>query len=197
VEFRLEDEDWRTSPAEALDAGDASAWVLGVPYDTEVEVRVANDFGAGALYSDTIDAQTGPLPEELPLPALLSSDPDQLDAADAVLFTSIQTPTGAAWRLMVDRLGRVVWAQQNTLAQGTTSWVDSARSGSELLWEDANWFAPEEGAVHRMKIDGSITASYATPNLHHGFVVDDDSGPQLVAYVGHAIFLADLYAFVP
>ena len=48
-----------------------------------------------------------------------------------------------------------------------------------------------------MKIDGSITASYATPNLHHGFVVDDDSGPQLVAYVGHAIFLADLYAFVP
>ena len=117
--------------------------MLGVPYDTEVEVRVANDFGAGALYSDTIDAQTGPLPEELPLPALLSSDPDQLDAADAVLFTSIQTPTGAAWRLMVDRLGRVVWAQQNTLAQGTTSWVDSARSGSELLWEDANWFAPE------------------------------------------------------
>ena len=71
-------------------------------------------------------------------------------------------------------MGRYVWALE-TPDEHWSIFLRQSRDGTEILWDEATYWSSfsgdgEDGQVHRMKIDGTITASVATPGLHHAFV---------------------------
>ena len=178
VEYGFDEGAWLTSPARDLQAGEAEALLLGIPYDHELTFRVVNDFGAGALATEDQHATTGPQPAGIPHPTLTSSTPDLWEPAGSWLLGSINEAEGDwdpgdYWRFILDRQGRYVWAQL-TPDQHWSIYVQVARNGQDILWDESTYWSDlefgSEGQVHRTKIDGSVVMSYPTPQLQHAFV---------------------------
>ncbi len=182
VEVRFDGGDWAPTPDEAIDTGDHEVLVLGVPYDTAFEYRLVNDHGDEVLHSSPRPGTTGPLPEGLPIPNLLASEPDRWEPTGRYLLASInQEPGGWTdghyWKFVVDREGRVVWALL-TPGGAWTIYLRVSYDGDDLLWDAFTyWSDMDMGAasqVHRMKIDGTIVESVPTPGGHHAFTELDD-----------------------
>lgn len=178
VEYSFDEDVWLSSPDATVDAGEAEAWLLGVPYGLDVTFRVVNDFGQGPLATDEQTATAGPQPAGLPAVSLLRTSPERYEPTGVYLLGSINEDEGdwepgTYWRFILDRQGRYVWAQE-TPDHHWTIFVTVSRDGDDILWDEATYwsdfeFGPE-GQVHRSKIDGSVVQSYATPHLQHAFV---------------------------
>jgi len=158
--------------------GAQEALLLGIPYDTVVLIKVVSELGADPVSSPEMEATTGVQPTDLPPPALLQSDPTAWEPTGKYLLGSINQYDGGwtggrYWKFILDRQGRVVWALE-TPDGNWTIYMRVALNGTDLLWDEFTyWVDWDEGAgskVHRMKIDGTVVQTYATPGGHHAFV---------------------------
>ncbi len=178
VEFKpTEDEDWMLSPTQELGVEQGEFLLLGVPYAAEFVFRVGNDLGDGAVYSEEFTGTTPEPPGSLPLVQLHTSDPESYEPSGEFLITSVNAITGGwvsgtFFRVIIDRKGRTVWAQE-TADHHWTTFMRIARNGEDLLADKfsywANWDTGAASTVQRMKIDGTIVEEYATPGGHHAF----------------------------
>ena len=171
VEYRF-DADWVSTPPRTFSAGAQEELLLGIPYDTDVEIRLVTD----TVTSDIIEAETEDHPSGMPIPEFVSGEPDRWLAEGKYLYTSINGSVGGwtggdYWKVILDRQARVVWAMK-TPGEHWTIWTRVSYDGDDLMWDDSTvwvWGSAEESQVHRMKIDGTITESYTTPGLHHAW----------------------------
>lgn len=179
VEYSFDEGQWLRSPTRRLAPGAREQLLLGIPYDTGASVRVVNDFGDGPLAGDPVEIRTDPLPEGLPVPELLASDPAQWEPSGRYLLGSVNqydggwsSPASDFWKFILDREGRVVWAWL-TPDRNWTLFTAVSYDGDDLLWDEFTyWSAWDEGLgsqVHRVKIDGTPVQSYATEGGHHAF----------------------------
>lgn len=159
VEFRVGDEDWRSSPAASGEPGAHEAWVAGVPYGATVEFRVGNEAGGQTAVSDSAEGTTDALPPELELPTLDVPLPEVLEPGVEWILVSLTTPKNGGWKVILDREGRIVWAQ---LGAGGSMRVSV--DGTQILSDEI------EGGVYRMRLDGTIVESIELPGLHHSFM---------------------------
>jgi len=177
VEFSFDEGEWRSSPSRQTDPGEVEALLLGIPYDTEFTFRVVYDLGDGPVTTDEVEAETGELPDDFPVPELVASDPDAYEPTGRYLLSSINAYNGGwtggdYYKFIMDRQARIVW----TLLTPDNSWSIYLRvslDGDDILWDDFTyWSGWDDGAdsrVHRMKIDGTIVESTPTPGGHHAF----------------------------
>jgi hypothetical protein len=175
VRYRLEGEAWRESPTRQLEAGEQEQLLLGLPFGVEVELRVVNDCGQGALHSATIAVQTAPLPEGLPHAAVVSSEETRWDDSLQYLLTSIDSredasDPNASWTIILDRQGRTVWALA-TPHQRVTMAPHVAADGTHLLVDHNSFWAlfdsGDASQVLRVDLDGTERELIDTPGLHH------------------------------
>ena len=172
IEYSFEDDTWLSTPERTFTAGAQEELLLGIPYDTDVEIRLVTE----AKTSEIIEAETEDHPSGLPLPEYVSGDAERWLPEGAYLYTSINGSTGgwtggSYWKVILDRQARVVWALE-TPNNHWTIWTDVSYDGADLMWDEStvwSWGSSEESQVHRMKIDGTIAASYTTPGLHHAW----------------------------
>ena len=180
VEYSFDEGEWLTTPAVSVEAGaSGEALLLGVPYGMTVTWRLV---GASGEESEALRITTDDVPSQLPPPTVVLSDPT-LQHSDGYLLGSINASGGGwaggdFWKFILDREGRYVWAHL-TPDEHWSIFLRQSHDGSEILWDEATYWSSfkgegEDGQVHRMKIDGTITASIPTPGLHHAFVELDD-----------------------
>ncbi len=180
VEYSFDEGEWLQTPPRRVDAGPCEQLLLGVPYATDVTLRVVNDFGAGPLAAADVQAQTGALPEGIPLPELVVSDATAWEPGGQYLIGSINqydggwsAASGNFFKFVIDRQGRYVWAWL-TPDRNWTLFMQISSDGTDLLWDEFTyWSAWDEGAgsqVHRSKLDGSTETTHSTPGGHHAFV---------------------------
>jgi len=178
LEYSFDEGEWLASPAEWVAEGAHQQLLLGIPYDTAVAFRVVNDFGEGPLATEDVHATTGPLPADLPPLEILASDPDRWEPSGIYLLGSVNENDGGwvnghYWTFVIDRQGRVVWARL-TEDGNFTIFARVSADGDDLLLDETTYWPDFDGGagsmVHRIKIDGSVVESYATPGLHHAFV---------------------------
>ncbi len=171
------DDDWMSTPTQELEAGTASFLLLGLPYGLDFQFRVVNEFGSGPRTSDAYTGAIPAAPASLPLVQLHTSDPSAWEPSGRFLLTSVDANTGGwvagdFWKVIVDRKGRTVWALE-TRDHHWTTFTRVSLNGVDLLFDKfsywANWDTGAASTVHRIKIDGSEVASYATPGGHHAF----------------------------
>ncbi len=173
VEYSFDEGEWHQTPALDVADGPQQQLLLGVPYETEVDFRVVVDSDGGQQTTEARTATTGELHEGMPIADVAISDPAAWDSQGNYLFMSIGVMGGIdgfdAWRFMMDRQGRVVWAWKNR--SGSASfWASVSRDGDDLLFDDTRILEKLDSNVYRAKIDGTIVASYETPGHHHAFV---------------------------
>jgi hypothetical protein len=177
VEYSFDEGVWLQSPPVERDEGAHQELLLGIPYDTDVRIRVVNDLGKGPLYTEEMTAQTGNIPRQFPMPELLAADAERWDPTGNYLLGSINLEDGGwipgrFWKFILDRQGRVVWTHM-TPDDHWTIFMRPSLDGTAFLWDEATfWSDWDEGRgseVHRMTIDGNIVESYSTPGLHHAF----------------------------
>ena len=113
VEYSFDEGEWLLSPVEFRDAGAHDDLLLGIPFDTEVRARVVLERDGAELTSAEVTAITGVIPDELPLPEVLVSQPDQWEPGMDYMLGSINPSPGAGdhprrYRGLGHRLG---WVQ--------------------------------------------------------------------------------------
>jgi len=172
VEYEVDGE-WRSSPERQVDAGPVEQIVLGVPFDTEVRVRVRTE----SAVSDVVTARTGPLPAGLPLPELLLADDALVESTDRFLLGSVNSAdggwnSGEYWMWILDHQGRVVWALPGE-DEHFTIWLQTSLD-DDILWDVSTyWSNFDQGAesrIHRMKLDGVVSETIDAPGMHHAFL---------------------------
>ncbi len=169
VEYSFDEGTWNSTPPVADASGAQEQLLLGVPYDTEVTWRVVNDCGDNGVFtSDETTISTGVRPAGLPIPLAVSGDSSRWDADIDYVFTNLQ----GRWSVLVDRLGRVVWARE-TPQTALTLYPRLSYGGDALLIDQGTfWTSFDDGAasqVLRTNIDGSVEVFYDTPGLFIGF----------------------------
>ena len=178
VEYSFDEGVWLSTPEFDAAVGEQETLLLGIPYDSDVRLEVVADTGDGPVSSAEVEAATGPLPTGLPVGSLLQSEPDAWEPTGVYLLGSINEYDGGwtggrYWKWILDRQGRVVWAQE-TPDGNWTIYMRVGLNGVDLLWDEFTfWNSWDEGAaskVHRMKIDGTVVQTYDTPGGHHAFV---------------------------
>lgn len=180
VEYSVGDDLWRTSPVQVVGVGAQESLLLGVPFATTVTFQVVTDTGAGTLSSESASITTDALPDGMPQPVVLLSDPLKSDTESEWIFMSITETSGGFtaiysdwWVFIMNREGDIVWAQK-TPSDATSMHPRISHDGTDLLVDHATFWGGgfDFGAssqIHRMKIDGTITDTYDTPGLHHAF----------------------------
>ena len=141
VEFSFDEGEWLSSPAEENDAGESEALLLGIPYDTEFTFRLVYELGDGPVTTDEQSAETGALPGDFPVPALLESDDAAYEPTGRYLMSSINAYNGGwtggdYYKFIMDRRARIVW----TLLTPDNSWsiyLRVAQNGEDILWDDS------------------------------------------------------------
>ncbi len=170
VEFIVDEGEIRSSPTREVEAGPVEELLLGVPFETDVEFVVVNDFGDAPLFTDPVIATTGAPPEDLNVPTLGWSEPELQDPSMQFVITGASDVRG--WTIIFDRQARVVWARQ-TPGLNATLYTRPSHDGTDLLIDhNTYWATFDDGAgsqIVRMKIDGTEVATYDTPGLHHPF----------------------------
>jgi len=180
VEYKLDGEDWRSSPPVDLSVGATEQLLLGIPYGEEVTWRVANDLGDGPLYTDSQVISTDPLPDGVPEAILVASDETRQSPDSAFVFIGLngtQRGSDGAWTVIIDRLGRTVWAWP-TISYRITLHPRLSFDGTELLIDyNSFWAIYDQGAqsqIARLHVDGSVVEVIDVPGMHHPFTEMSD-----------------------
>ncbi len=182
VEYRFDGQDWWSTPTQDGDAGEHSQVLLGIPAELEVEIRVANT-GDPVLYSETISASTGALPEPLTTPLLIAYDPTIASEHPWVMGS---VDVGSSWyrgpfySFVLDRQGRVVWYHlvsdsrlnlfSQVAADGTHILIDGT---THYVWDDT--VVP---TVDRMTLDKRWTEVIELSDI--GFSFDEIPGGSIL-----------------
>jgi len=190
VEYSFDDGVWLQSPERDLVVGEETQLLLGIPYEMDVSIRLVTRIEGVAQTSETIQATTAPLPMNMPVPEYVSGDASLWYPQGNYLWTSINASRGGwtggyFWKVILDRQGRVVWALV-TPDRHWTLWTEVSYDGDDLMWDESTvWVfgTNAESKVHRMKIDGTIVASYETPGLHHAWDELSDESIVWGAYI--------------
>ena len=174
VRYSFDDDEWLETPAISARAGTNEALIVGIPYDTDARWKVVLDTGDEAE-GDPIT--TAAVPDGLPLGTVDIADADRWLASGRYLLTSINEDNGGwtggtYWTFIIDRQGRVVWANE-TPEHHWTLFAQVAQSGDHILWDEATYWSDWDGGagskVHRTWLDEEID-TIDTPGLHHAFV---------------------------
>lgn len=172
VEYEVDPGEWRTTPAQDVGAGEMSQVLLGIPYEHSVTFRVANDFGQGAVYSESFEDNTHLIPDDLPLPTTVEGDAAGWDPEMNYVFMSLGKDGGRYHTFVIDRQGRVVWARKNP-ANTVSLHPRISHDGTQLLVDESTFWSLFDGGeasvVRRMYIDGTVVDAVSTPGLHHPF----------------------------
>jgi hypothetical protein len=177
VAYRFDDETWLASPAALREEGEQEQLLVGIPYDTELELRVVVDAGEVHEQGEILEASTGALPMDLPRPELLVADPEAWDPSGNWLLTSINTSRegwsfGDYVAFILDRQARVVWAwaldHQHICFQAQPS-----LDGRSLLLDENTFWSfvvnDAESRVHRMRLDGTVLETVEIPEANHPY----------------------------
>ena len=182
VELSYDDDLMVTPPTPTTD-GPNSVLVLGLPYGVNVDWRLKYDQDGDLSTEDDVvtvgagEITTGSLPEGLPTPSVLVSEPDLWEPTGNYLLGSINEDGGGwagghYWKFILDREGRVVWAHE-TPDQHWSIFLRVAQTGDHFLWDEAtywsDWDDGRASTVHRWYIDGTEIEEIPTPGLHHAF----------------------------
>lgn len=114
LEFSFEDDFWEQSPPQSGEIGEHREVVLGLPTDTEVQVRIVNTMDGDTVTSGIYTGTTGPLPGALHSADVYIFD-DALASPERYMLTTISVGTasygygGPCWVVITDRQGRYVW----------------------------------------------------------------------------------------
>jgi hypothetical protein len=174
VEYSFDEGLWLKSPTTDTPEGSQEAWLLGVPFGTEVTYRVANDFGAGALLDVEAAITTDDLPTEAPDAVVTVADDSGYDTGTPWVLTSTAGDGSDwhAWVFIIDRQGRTVWARE-TQGQFWTMHVQPSHDQTRILIDFNSFWATFDGGVasrvDAFSIDGERTDVWETPRLHHAF----------------------------
>lgn len=166
AEFRVARQPWSSSPAQKSVDGENRAWVLGLPYDVDVEIRAATEREGGRHNSESLALRNPALPSGVPVPELILAEEDLQDPTLAFLLLSV-VQDDEVWKLILDRQGRVVWAHAS---DGSTSSMRLSVAGDHILWDERG----ARSMVHRMSLEGEIRESFELPGLHHTFAEASD-----------------------
>ncbi|MFT5681978.1 MAG: hypothetical protein ACI8RZ_002896 [Myxococcota bacterium] len=155
--------------------GENELLLLGLPFDADVTWSLTLIAEDGTTLTESGSLTTDALPEGLPEAEVLLSDEAGWDAGSPFVLTAMNgVGSGAnrAWTFIIDRLGRVVWAQE-TPNQRTTLHARLSYDGTQILIDHNSFWAIFDGGevsqVARVGIDGVIVETVDTPNLHHPF----------------------------
>ena len=198
VSFSVDGGEWQSSPPKTVEAGDAEALILGVPYGGSVAWRIVNDFCGGPLFGEEQTASAEAQPAWVPTPAAIDGDPARWDSEARYFLTSMHQADddNLFMTFIFDREGQVVWARQHP-RYTTTIHPRLSHDGAELLLDSNTWwslFDASQSEVHRMKIDGSGLVEHETPGLHHPFVETADGALIWGAFDGVDELLMELPA---
>jgi hypothetical protein len=173
--FAVSGEAERLTPVVAAAAGENELLLLGIPFDAEVTWSLTVTADADTLTTEPATVTTDALPDGVPTAEVLVSNAASWDADSQYVLTAMNGTGGGAsraWTFIIDRLGRVVWAQE-TPNQRTTLHARRSYDGTEILIDHNSFWAifdgGDESQVARVGIDGAVVALYDTPNLHHPF----------------------------
>jgi hypothetical protein len=162
VEYSVDPDVWQSTPTVEYAAGTHERTIAGIPYDHDAEWRVV---------------ATGTLPRSVPRPTVTVSDPTRWTPDSDFFLVSINERDGGwtggtYWTLVLDRAGRIVWANK-TPDNHWTLFATVARSGDHLIWDESTYWAQFDegrgGILHRAWLDQQFEAIPA-PGLHHAFV---------------------------
>lgn len=182
VEYRFEGEDWLSSPAAALDAGEHSQALLGIPAEVEVEIRVVNQ-GDELSYGPLTNATTGVLPAPLSLPTLISYDPTLASEHPWVLGS---VDVGNSWyrgpyySFILDRQGRVVWYHLVTDSR-LNLFAQIAADGTHILIDGSTHYVWDDDVlptVDRMTLDKRYYEELVFEDM--GFSFDEIPGGSIL-----------------
>jgi len=177
LEFQVDDQTWLASPPTWRPAGIASEMALGIPFGTDVALRVAWDTGQTTGKTETQTITTDPVPEGIPEVVSAEGMASQWDTELSYLLVSMDgagtSMDANYWTFIIDRQGRVVWAMESP-EKRTTVQAQSSHDGTDLLIDhNSFWQLFDGGAksqVVRVKIDGTVVETILTPGLYHPFV---------------------------
>ncbi len=181
VEYRVEGEEWRTSPTRRLGPGSAEELLLGLPYGVVVDYRIASDSGAGPTYGADELFETAPVPDTLPVADLLVPDDGRGEPSLRYLYLSVKAASDgdfADWVTIVDRQGRPVWGLENPPGFATVHPRVSFDGTSLIVDHNSQWGVYDQGAdseLVRLRIDGTELARIATPGMRHPYTELGDS----------------------
>ncbi len=175
-----------STPARSVEAGEVEQIVLGATYDDTLVFEVMQEGVDPPLYTGEI--ATGARPEGLPTGTLLADEPSLQDETMPFLLTSMNreghTRYGLWWVFVMDRAGRVIWAQE-TPETWISRHVSVTLDGQAMLVDrDTLWVDFDNGygsTIVRMTLDGTVEHTYETRGLHHSFVPLPDKGVAWMA----------------
>jgi len=182
-------DDWMVSPTKSFAKGEHEELLLGLPYGSTVTWKIVADPDGDEAERTTADQtiSNDPLPPGCPAPFVRSSDPKGMDPNVHYLLGSIDQPFGSPyfWAFIVDRQGRVVWAQRAP-ADRMFLQIQPSYDGDELLVDYNSFWAifdnGDASQIARTKIDGSVVEVIDTPGLYHGFTETADHSILWAAY---------------
>ncbi|TPV93514.1 MAG: hypothetical protein B7733_20295 [Myxococcales bacterium FL481] len=180
LEYSFEDDEWHLSPARAGHVGPHREAVLGVPADTQVQIRIVME--TAGVYRRTGDATaaTGSLPRGMPRPRVVEYFPG-LASHERYLLGSVDGMEpyghpydGPFWLYVVDRRGRVVWYYSDLGSGATMAFPRVAPAGTHVVVEKrmfgAGQYAPR---LLEIALDGSYSREIPVPGLDDSFDLTD------------------------
>jgi hypothetical protein len=190
VDYQVGAEGWQSTPVRARGPGAHQQIVAGVPYETEVSWRVVATDAFGETVTADATIETGDRPDFLPVATVNTYDAAGVDPTSP--FTLLSVPAldggfGGAWFVMVvDRLGRPVWARRSQA--GRMSMHPRLSYDGTAILHDQNsfWttFDSSGGTVEKLRLDGSLVHTWTTPGLHHPHQEMPDGSLAYGAFVG-------------
>jgi len=174
VQYAIDGEDPRQTPATAHEPGYPNQILLGLPYDTDVTYSLVMDTGGGSVHSEIQTIRTGEIPPGVPQPEVLVADPDAWDPSFEFLLASLDAGdvTVRFWTHIFDRQGRVVWAFPTEPIRSTLHTQPAVDGRSLLIDANSYWGLFDDGAasvINRVTLDGTVQEVIETPGLHHPF----------------------------
>ena len=175
LEFSANGGAWQQSPVEARTVGPAEEWIVGVPYEADVDWRVVVD--GTVVPGSEQSIRTGDWPDTLPEPVMLVNEPMLTDPDTPWIITSMNRDDdpryGQWWVFVMDRDGQVVWAQE-TPEDWVSRHVSVSWDGDALLVDrDTFWTTFDQGEgseIVEMTLDGTLHHTWEVPGLHHAFL---------------------------
>ncbi len=175
VAYRFGDETY-TSPQAVRSAGDHEQVLLGIPYETDVELELVVDRGEGPESSDSLAITTDDIPALVPPATVFVADAERYDPEARYFLVSINEGLEGHpyryWALILDRAGRLVWAME-TPSQRVTIHTQTSHDGRQILIDHNSFWGIFDGGeasqIARLHIDGSGLEIIDVPGLHHPF----------------------------
>lgn len=159
------------APLWPREAGAQRQVFVGLPYDHQGPLWVEVD----GVPSAAITVTTAPVPYGVPTATVWTAEDEAMEPGMPWLLLSMDgstQPDRTFWALIVDRRGRVVWAQEapadRMFLHPQLTWEGDAL----LLDHNSFWAVYDEGqgsTVVRQTLDGVVQETIPTPGLHHPF----------------------------